>query len=318
MTGWLKQAILRIAPRRLIALASTFRLVISGDYLRMVRRLEENERSTRMLAGTMLHDRYGNLASPGRPGQPWCSINLYEARIYSQNGEDGILLYLFSNIGARDRRFIEFGIGDGRQCNTANLSLNFGWSGLLMDIDPLHIEAAQRHYLRHLGQDADRVHILRCEVTAENVNQVLKDNGITGDVDLLSIDIDGNDYWVWGALDVVRPRVVAIEYNASLGPTHRLTVPYDPSSAKLGKHPSGLFHGASLAALAALGAGKGYVLVGCESAGVNAFFVRRDLAKGALAGISVERAYYPHHYRSTTMSPERQSEIVQHMPFVTV
>jgi hypothetical protein len=245
-------------------------------------------------------------------------INKYEIMVYSQNGEDGILLYIFSKIGIKNHKFVEFGIGDGKECNTANLSIDFGWGGLLMDAVESDISAAKLYYGKLLGENVNDVKIVHCLVTVENINRVLRDNGIQGEIDLLSIDIDGNDYWVWKAITAINPRVVVIEYNASLGYEKSLAVGYDPVFDRYKKHPSGLYYGASLAALTMLAHSKGYNLIGCESNGINAFFIRNDVAKDHFSDISPREAYFPNSHTSKVFSEKRQFEITEHLDFVNV
>ena len=215
----------------------------------------------------------------------------YAYRIYSQSGEDGLLLYLFSRLGVTSCFFVEFGTGSGMECNSANLSLNFGWSGLLMDCCELDIARARRYYEKMLGPDASRLRFQVCAVTAENINAVLRGSGVPNEIDLLSIDIDGNDYWVWNAIGVTSPRVVVIEYNALLGAEVARTVRYDPGGQSFRAWPGGLYAGASLAALTALGWTKGYSLVGCTPGGVNAFFVRSDLVRADVLEVSPTDAF---------------------------
>jgi hypothetical protein len=116
---------------------------------------------------------------------------------------------------------------------------------------------------------------------------------------LLSIDIDGIDYWVWKAIEVISPRVVVIEYNSFLGAQEPLTIRYDPKFCRQLQGGRGLYFGASLAALEKLGKAKGYILAGCESHGVNAFFVRQDAAAGIVPALTAAQAYFP--YRSPTI-----------------
>ncbi len=242
-------------------------------------------------------------------------INAHELQVYSQNGEDGILQYIFSQIGVTNRCFVEFGMGDGRECNTACLSLRSGWQGLLLDGNPSRVAQAQAFYDRMLGMDQQAVQILSAWVTRDNINDLIGASLKEREPDLLSIDMDGNDYWVWQALEIVQPRVVVIEYSAVLGWERRRTTPYDPSFVRWEKHPSGLYAGASLAALAALGATKGYRLVGCNRHGVNAFFVRENEMTEALPEVIPEVAYYAcDDLLLGAIGPERFSEIAT-MPF---
>lgn len=146
----------------------------------------------------------------------------------------------------------------------------------------------------------------------------IEQSGIFGEIDLLSIDIDGNDYWVWKAMTAIRPRVVVIEYNSSFGPDRSVTVAYDPSFRRYEKHPSGLYYGASLQALNKLAAQKGYFLAGCDSAGVNAFFVRDDLADRGIAKIEVSRAFVPQYDRIVEQDLDQQFAAIQALPLDTV
>ena len=194
----------------------------------------------------------------------------YGFKLYSQNDEDGIIQEIFRRIGATNRTFVEFGVETGSECNTAKLLIE-SWRGLWIEAKPDHVAAIRRRFAPFL--DDGRLTLRQSLVTAENIDLLLTDSGFTGDIDLLGIDIDYNDYWVWKAITAVRPRMVVIEYNASLRPPLSLTVPYDPNGSWDGSN----FYGASLEALTRLGADKGYRLVGCSIAGVNAFFVRTDL-----------------------------------------
>ncbi|MCX6705325.1 MAG: hypothetical protein NT162_03245 [Candidatus Woesebacteria bacterium] len=243
----------------------------------------------------------------------------HEFKVYSENSEDGLINYIFSKIGCKDHTFVEIGCGNGQECNSANLSINLGWSGILIDVDKGNIKSAKNFYQDLLGKQANKVKPLRKFINKENVNQVIKNN-IKGEVDLLSIDIDGVDYWVWKAVDVIRPRVVVIEYNASLGDKDSLTVKYKPHFNRFDYQstPIGWYLGASLKALTKLGRQKGYTLVGCVSAGANAFFVREDLVSKKLPKMTVEQAYYPHLVRSRKMSSTEQKNATKTLDFIEV
>jgi hypothetical protein len=242
----------------------------------------------------------------------------HEARLHSQNGEDGLLLHIFQTIGVTDRRLVEFGIEDGRECLARTLLVSFGWSGLVMDCEEANVADARRFFHDECGLGESRVRVVRTFVTAENINDVLAENGMTGDVDLLSIDIDGNDFWVWKAITAIRPRVVAIEYNASFGPDEALTVEYDPCFDRKAKHASGWYHGASITALARLGRERGYALVGGDSSGINAFFVRMELASDALPEVSPADAWRPHRSRSRKATAAEQLALLRGLPLVRV
>ena len=177
-----------------------------------------------------------------------------ERGTYSQHGEDGVLERIFECVGATNRRFVEFGAWDGEHwSNTAHLRKAHGWSGLLMEGDPEKANELVTHAF----------------VTAENVEGLFAEHGVPDVFDLLSIDIDGNEYWVWRAIENYRPRVVVIEYNVFFGNEVSKTMPYDPDHV----WDKSYYHGASLAALRKLGREKGYTLVHTESYAPNAFFV---------------------------------------------
>jgi len=224
-----------------------------------------------------------------------------EFRCHSQNGEDGILLYIFSLIGTPTRKSVEICAGHGLECNTANLIINHGWQGLLVDGSQSNIDSAKAFYGAHPNTGLNPPTLARAWVTAENVNDIISSHGFAGEVDLFSLDVDGVDYWIWRAIDCMQPRVVVLEFNSVLGPDERLTIPYDPEfRLDFTKLPYKC--GASLAAFAALGREKGYRLVGVQSLGFNAFFVRTGLGDGVLperspvecfARVERLRAYHP-------------------------
>lgn len=275
----------------------------------------EEERTGRWTAAQALAGRYPSVAAPAGARE---ALARAEARVWSQNGEDGILAYLFSLTGARSRTFVEFGIGDGTECCAANLAISFGWSGLMMECDPVRVAAARRFYDSRPEVRSGAVRIAEALVGPDNIDALLRGNGMTGEIDLLSIDIDGNDFWVWKAISAVDARVVVIEYNASLGRERSIACAFDPAFDRLGKHPSGYYHGASLVAFARLGASKGYVLAGCDSIGINAFFVREADARGTITPLSAAEAYYPNQARIGFLGVEEQFAVVAHMPFVEV
>lgn len=201
------------------------------------------------------------------------SLRQAEFSVFSQWGADGIIQYLLRSTAVGPEVFIEFGVADYRESNTRFLMANNGWSGLLIDNGTQHVEFLAQSSLswRHSVQAVQAV------VTPENVNELFRRSGLIGDIGLLSIDIDGNDYWVFEAIDAVSPRIVVLEYNSVLGAEHALTIPYTPGFNYETAHFSGLYYGASLQALTLLASAKGYCFVGCESSGCNAFFVRRDV-----------------------------------------
>lgn len=219
---------------------------------------------------------------------PWAGLNDYERRVYSQNGEDGIIQEIFRRVGTTNRFFVEFGVGDGTQCNAAYLARAKDWSGLMLEADP---DVAQK--LKPAYAAFHRVRTECRRLTTENILATFAELDVPSDFDLLSIDVDGNDYWLWRALAAYRPRAVVIEYNAVYPPPTRWVMAYDPEHAWDGT----TYHGASLASLAALGKRLGYALIGTERLGVNAFFLARDLLPAAhFRELSPQRAYHAPRY----------------------
>jgi hypothetical protein len=189
-------------------------------------------------------------------------------RLWSQNEEDGIILALFEHAGITNRRFVE--IGSGRSGgNAAMLAQECGWSGLMIDCVPEAIDSLRARFSHNPGVVGTAAF-----VTPDNVNELLTQHGFTGEVDLLSIDIDSYDYWVLEALSVCTPRLLVVEYNANFGPTRAVTIPKDQPLSGMPKE----YRGASLAALVKAARRKGYRLVVCDPTGVNAFFLRSDVA----------------------------------------
>jgi uncharacterized protein YneR len=206
-------------------------------------------------------------------------------KILSQNEEDGLILTLFKLIGATNRRFVDIGCG-GTGGNSGFLAQECGWSGLMVDGDEGNIIKIKARYA------GNGVKGLAAFVTKDNVNDLLKDEGYAGEIDLLSIDIDGNDYWIWDAVSVCSPRVVIMEYNWKFGPNSAVTIPYKADFHWRNDAFKG-YHGASLAALDKLGIKKGYRLIACDQAGVNAFFLRNDI-KPDIPRCEVIHAYRTH------------------------
>jgi len=195
-------------------------------------------------------------------------LNRYEKSIYSQNGEDGIIKELIFRIGVQHRYFVEFGVGTGEECNTALLARQYSWQGLMLESDTVKYDCLSQLY-KHT-----KVTTLNRTVSADNIESIFQAALVPVELDLLSIDIDGNDYWVWAALTNHRPRIVVIEYNAAIPPPEEWVMPYDNPTAI-----ERMAFGASLQSLKLLGDRLGYALIGTESRGVNAFFVRRDVLK---------------------------------------
>lgn len=246
-------------------------------------------------------------------------LNIVEAKVRSQNGEDGILSFLLQQIGVKNKYIVEIGIGNGKECNSANLILNSEWNGLLIDGSKEGVMNAINFLKSNTAKNQD-ISIQHHWVTKDNIDQIIKNSRVPHDPDILSIDIDGNDYWIWKAIGGIKPRIVVIEYNASLGWERAITVKYDEDFNRFDKQSSGWYHGASLAALTKLGKEKQYSLVGCDSNGVNAFFVRNDLliSISTLRALKESDAFYPIRKRLLLADESEQFELIKHLEFVKV
>jgi hypothetical protein len=230
----------------------------------------------------LLMHHYRTLARQGvRPLPTFREVGF---RRYSEFDEDGILLYIFSLLPPETRRCVEICAGDGRQCNTANLIVNHGWWGVLFDGDERLVNIGKAFYARHPDTRLCPPRFVHAWITAENVNDLLRGARVSGEIDLLSLDMDGMDYWVWRALEEARPRVVVCEVNNLIPADRALTTPYAPDFRAAGPD----HRGASLAAMSKLADAKGYRLVGVHRYGFNAFFVRRGLAEDLLPEVSVD------------------------------
>jgi hypothetical protein len=229
---------------------------------RKVRRVLSDARVRNLL----LYQNLNTLAARhGGDGHP---LTRSELKVFSQNGEDGVIAEILGRVGTTHRHFVEFGIGEGVEGNCVFLADVLGWNGLF-------IEGAESLYpaLHHRYASVPGVTTLQALVTAENVESLLLGAGVPPDLDLLSIDIDGNDFWVWKAIETFTPRVLIIEYNGALSLDAALVQPYDTDAAWEATD----YFGASLGAMERLGAEKGYFLAHTELSGTNAFFVREDL-----------------------------------------
>ena len=205
------------------------------------------------------------------------NINKFGIKIYSQNDEDGIILYIFKHIGIKTKKFVEIGVENGTECNTTNLLKNFNWKGIQIEGSKKLYNDAKIQLKKILEKKKNNLKLLNIFVTKKNINQILKKN-CGKEIDLLSVDVDGNDFWIWKAINCVKPRLVIIEYNSFFGSNISATIKYN-SKFSWNHRNNKSYYGASLKALEKLGKQKKYILVGVDKNGVNAFFVRNDLAK---------------------------------------
>ena len=242
-------------------------------------------------------------------------LDRYEYSWLSQNGEDGVIRYLFDEIGFESRWLVEFGFG-AVQCNALRLVVHEQFHALMMDGSADNV-AFFNDAARQLNLPGAKA--VQAFINRDNLSDLLAANNVPQDIDFLSLDVDGNDYWFWQALDRVSPRVVCIEYNAGLGPDLSCSVPYDENFERFAVHPSGFFHGASLAALESLGRKKGFYLIGCDRTGTNAFFLRDDIRIDGVPALTSREAYRPHaNWLGRGISEADQLAIMKTMPYVEV
>jgi hypothetical protein len=245
-----------------------------------------------------------------------------EFQVYSQWGEDGIIQYLLRHVEVPNRQFIEFGVENYMEANTRWLVEAHDWSGLVIDGSEEHVRFIREGeiYWKH------QLRAVQAFVTRENIDQIIQDNGPIGEIGILSVDIDGMDYWIWEKISVVYPSIVIVEYNSLFGPERSVTVPYDGGFIRHKVHYSGIYYGASLKAFVQLGRRKGFAFVGSNSAGNNAFFVRSDLVRPPLRDLTAAEGYVKRNFRESRnengdlafSTLEQESALISHLPLVEV
>src|SRR3990172_1008296 len=224
-----------------------------------------------------------------------------EFSVFSQFGDDGIIQYLVHQIKPNNQTFIEFGTQNYRESNTRFLLMNNNWKGLIIEGDSSCVEFVKQEQM-YWKYDLTAVNHF---IDKDNINQIFVENGFGGEIGLLSIDIDGNDYWIWESINTVNPVIVVAEYNSVFGPDYAVTVPYDPTFDRTNAHHSNLYWGCSLKALYLLAERKGYVFAGTNSNGNNAHFIRKDKV-GNLPSIGIQIGYTESRFRE---SRDRQGNL---------
>jgi hypothetical protein len=241
-------------------------------------------------------------------------------KVFSQWDEDGIIQYLVSHLPIQSKTFIEFGVEDYEESNTRFLLFKDHWQGMVLDAceDDIRFIQGDRLYWEFDLQAK------RAWITRENIDSLVRGSGFSEDLGLLSIDIDGNEYWIWEAIQSIRPYIVIVEYNSLFG-LQPVSVPYKEDFSKLSVHYSGLYWGCSLAALAHLAQNKGYVLAGVNAWGHNAFFIRSDVA-AEFKAVEPEQVYVPCKYRDsrdqngklTYLRGVDRMKLIEHLPVTNV
>lgn len=236
----------------------------------------------------------GKILSKINANLSYDNINDYEFKIFSQFGEDGIIQHILNNIEIKNKSFVEFGVENYTEANTRFLLEAYNWKGLILD--------SSKHFIQNIKNENFywKFDVLAHHsfINCENVNNILEENKFTGKVGLLSIDVDGNDYWIWKSINVINPDIVIIEYNARYGFKKSITVPYNPNFIR-GKDNNFLYFGASLKALVKLGKSKGYDLICTNKNGNNAFFVKTNLLNKKIKSADIDKIFHKKTFTET-------------------
>jgi hypothetical protein len=221
-------------------------------------------------------------------------LNKAEFKVFSQWGDDGIIQFLVDYLEIEHHTFIEFGVENYEESNTRFLLMNNCWKGLVMDGSENNVNQIKQSNLYWQYQLQAKCAF----INKDNINTLISEYTNNKELGVLVIDVDGNDYWIWEAIDVVQPTLVIVEYNSLFGHEKAITVLYNPNFKRTEAHYSNLFYGASLKALQALANSKNYALVACNRNGNNAFFVRKDKLK-SIRELSVTQAYKQASFRES-------------------
>ncbi len=249
------------------------------------------------------------------------SLHELEFQVFSQFGDDGIIQWLVNKIDIPNKVFVEFGVENYKEANTRFLLINNNWKGMVMDGSEENIKYVRSDTISW----AHHIHAVRCFITKDNINQRLLDFinlGYSPELGILSIDIDGNDYWVWEEINVVNPIIVIVEYNALFGKDKPWTIPYKEDFYRHDAHSSQLYWGTSLKALCILAEKKGYDFIGCNSHGNNAYFIRKDKI-GNLKKLSCEEGFMDASFREYSangdwVSGAKRQEVIKGMPVFNI
>ena len=217
-----------------------------------------------------------------------------EFKVFSQWGDDGIIQFLVNYLNIKNKTFIEFGVENYKEANTRFLLINNNWSGLIIDGSEENIKSVKSedlYWQQNLQAKA-------AFVTKENINKLILDAEIKGKIGLLHIDIDGNDYWIWNEINVISPDIVIMEYNSVFGETNPWTIPYQKDFNRTKAHFSNLYFGSSLTSLCDLAKEKGYIFIGCNRAGNNAYFVKKIISQ-KLKPLTCKQGYVQSKFRES-------------------
>ncbi len=272
-----------------------------ANFTRLINRLKAIPFRIEYLYNQLLYPPYTNdaedprinigkvLAAMNNQKQSINSLSEVEFKVFSQFGDDGIIQYLVSKLDIPHKTFVEFGVENYKEANTRFLILNDYWSGMVIDGSATNIKKIKADIISWSSE----LYAKEAFIDAENINSLLQeflDLGYDKELGILSVDIDGNDYWVWKAIDVVNPVIVIAEYNSLFGCDKPYTVPYDPAFVRNTKYNIS-YWGTSLGALCRLAEEKGYAFVGCNQAGNNSYFIRRDKLNSAVKEIGCKEGF---------------------------
>ena len=289
--------------------------------LRLRRFFESTNAPALALAEQQLILQAQAIAEKNRQKNSLKNINEVEFKAFSQWGEDGIIDWLISRLPSINPSFVEFGVSDYKESNTRLLLQSKNWRGLVIDgsVDNISAIKSQEIYWKY------DIEAKQAFITAENINTLINESGFKDDIGLLSVDIDGNDYWVWEAITTISPAIVICEYNTALGDIYPLTVPYQPDFQRAQAHHSLLYFGASIQALISLGKQKNYICIGSTSSGCNVFFIRNDLAHHVLDSLE-DISVYPCKAREARGKTGEMlyvdgiegADIISHLPIIDI
>jgi hypothetical protein len=250
------------------------------------------------------------------------NLKNYEFKVFSQWGEDGIIQHLTKSIEIKNKNFIELGVEDFFESNCRFLLMKDDWKGFVIDGSKSNIQRLKNSYFywKHHLDAVDKF------ITKENIEDILATSGFENDLGILSIDLDGNDFFILEAINNFSPRILICEYNSVFGGSRKITIPYQADFYRTNMHHSNLYWGASLAAMTYLADKKGYSLVGTNTAGNNAFYVRNDLLNDKVEVLSVEGVYSPSNYREsrdkngnlTFIATDKRLEVIRGLPVYEV
>lgn len=250
------------------------------------------------------------------------SLRDVEFKVFSQWGDDGIIQWLILNLDLKEKTFVEFGVENYSESNTRFLLMNNNWSGLVMDGSFKKVKQIKNsyYYWKH------ELTAIASFIDSDNINKLISSGFSDKKLGLLHIDIDGNDYWIWKAIDVVDPDIVIVEYNSVFGIERPITIPYDKNFIRSAAHPSCLYYGTSLKALYILASVKGYAFIGCNSAGNNAYFVKKDLLNENVKEVTLEKGFVLSKFRESNIDSkqltyaggEDRAKIIKGLPVYNV